>query len=55
MSNMSHYTCTECGGESDTPKTCEDSDCIRNGQDMTECECTDGEHGADYEDVDYAR
>ncbi len=50
-----HYTCTECGGVSDTPKVCETEGCIKKGQDLTPCECTDGEHGGEYEEIDYAR
>lgn len=52
---MTHYTCPECGGESDHPKKCEDPDCVRNGQDLISCECTDGEHGADYDEDYYSR
>ena len=52
---MTHYTCTECGNESDTPKKCDDPDCLREGQDRTACDCTDGEHGADDDEVYYSR
>jgi hypothetical protein len=49
---MTHYTCTECGGESETPKVCDTPDCLKKGQDLTPCECTDGEHGGE-EDEGY--
>lgn len=46
---MTHYTCTECGGESEEPKVCETEDCLKKGQPLTACDCTDGEHGVDDE------
>jgi hypothetical protein len=52
---MTHYTCTECGGESDVPKVCETDDCLKKGQDLTSCECSDGEHSGENEEVYYSR
>jgi hypothetical protein len=52
---MPHYTCTECGGVSEKPGTCQDPDCLKQGQELTACDCTDGEHGADYDEDYYAR
>lgn len=46
---MTHYTCTNCGGESDEPKICDNRDCLKEGQELTPCDCTDGEHGVDDE------
>lgn len=52
---MEHYTCTECHGVSDTPKVCETEGCLKKGQELTTCECTDGQHGGEYEESSYAR
>jgi hypothetical protein len=47
---MTHYTCTGgCGTESEVPAACQDEDCLKEGQPMTACDCTDGEHGVDDE------
>ena len=47
---MTHYTCTAgCGGESEQPGVCQDEDCLKEGQPLTPCDCTDGEHGVDDE------
>jgi len=50
---MKHYTCTECGMESGQPGNCTDPNCIREGQELIACECTDGEHGGEYDDDYY--
>ena len=50
-----HYTCTECRGVSETPGVCQDKDCLKEGQPLTACDCTDGEHGADHDEDHYAR
>ncbi len=42
---MEHYICNGgCGGVSDTPGTCQATDCSRHDQPLEECHCTDGEH-----------
>lgn len=41
---MAHYVCPECGGVADHPKVCETPGCSRKGQDLIECNCTDGKH-----------
>ena len=51
---MKHYTCTECGLETEAAGVCTDVECIREGKDLTACECLDGEHGADYEEDYFA-
>ncbi len=43
--NSVHYVCKICGGVSDTPKNCETIGCAYNGKPLTECRCTDGNHG----------
>lgn len=52
---MTHYTCTECHFESDKPGTCPDKECLRYGQELIACECTDGEHGGENDESYYAR
>jgi len=52
---MKHYTCTECGSEVDQPGVCQDKECLRQGQDLVACECTDGEHGGEEDEVYYSR
>lgn len=52
---MKHYTCTECRTESEQPKTCTNAECLKEGQDMTSCECTDGQHAGENDEVYYAR
>ncbi len=47
---MTHYTCTSCGHESSEKGVCDNKDCLKNGKSLTSCDCTDGEHGADYDD-----
>lgn len=40
-----HYYCEGgCGSTSEEPTTCSVSDCSMNGDEMMECECTDGMH-----------
>lgn len=41
---MTHYVCTSCKGVADHPKVCETEGCTMNGQDLKECNCTDGMH-----------
>ena len=42
---MTHYVCTgECGGVSDTPKSCDDKACSMHDKPLVECHCTDGKH-----------
>lgn len=41
---MAHYVCPECRGVSDLPKVCETEGCERAGQDLIECNCSDGQH-----------
>ena len=47
---MTHYTCTSCAMESEKAAKCENVACLKEGQAFTACDCTDGEHGADYDD-----
>ncbi len=48
-----HYTCTECGMMLEEEGVCTDSECLREGQDLLGCDCTDGEHGGDNDDDYY--
>ncbi|OGK20230.1 hypothetical protein A3C23_03290 [Candidatus Roizmanbacteria bacterium RIFCSPHIGHO2_02_FULL_37_13b] len=42
---MKHYICTGgCQGVSDVPGTCQAKDCVKHGQPLNECECTDDLH-----------
>lgn len=42
---MAHYICTgSCEGVSDRPGVCKTEGCIKEGQPLESCECTDGEH-----------
>lgn len=43
---MTHYVCSACGGVSDVPKVCETEGCAKQGQDLTACDCADGQHAA---------
>lgn len=53
---MTHYTCTGgCGAEEETPDVCRNADCLKEGQDLTACDCTDGEHGVDEDEYESAR
>jgi hypothetical protein len=52
---MLHYTCTECGAEEDQPNVCVNQECLKEGQELTGCECTDGEHSGEEEEVYYSR
>ncbi|MBI3255596.1 MAG: hypothetical protein HYZ63_01350 [Candidatus Andersenbacteria bacterium] len=51
---MTHYTCTECGVEEDSPNVCETGDCLKRGQELTACECSDGDHGGENEEEYYS-
>ena len=47
---MKHFLCDGgCGGESDLPGVCQDSECSDNQLPLNVCECEDGEHGMDIE------
>lgn len=40
-----HFVCTGgCGGVSESPGTCQATDCPDHGQPLKECNCTDGLH-----------
>ncbi|MBI4021987.1 MAG: hypothetical protein HY372_01385 [Candidatus Andersenbacteria bacterium] len=53
---MTHYTCTGgCGAEAETPGVCGDADCLKEGQQLTACDCADGEHGVDEDEYESAR
>ncbi len=42
---MAHYICTGgCKGVSDTPGVCNAEDCVKHGEPLQECSCTDGKH-----------
>jgi hypothetical protein len=43
---MSHFVCTgECGGVSESPKSCEGENCTKKGNPMVECNCGSDDHG----------
>lgn len=53
---MTHYTCTGgCGTGEETSDVCRDADCLKEGQPLTPCDCTDGEHGVDEDEYASAR
>ena len=42
---MTHYICTGgCHGVSDTPGTCQATECAHHAQPLEECHCEDGHH-----------
>lgn len=42
---MKHYICTGgCEGVSGQSGTCQAQSCLKYGQPLTECDCTDGKH-----------
>ncbi len=44
---MNHFVCTgKCHGVSEKAGVCETADCTKKGADLTECNCSDGNHAA---------
>ncbi|HLD26107.1 MAG TPA: hypothetical protein VJC05_03640 [Candidatus Andersenbacteria bacterium] len=52
---MRHYTCTSCGLEAEAAGVCTNGDCLKEGQELTACDCVDGEHGVSDEFEDAQR
>lgn len=47
-----HNVCKgECGGVSDEEGVCKSETCSRSGQPLEGCECGDGKHGGEREEV----
>lgn len=50
---MEHFICEgTCGGESPVAKTCDDPECTKHGEPLTQCTCEDGKHGKTDEEKD---
>jgi len=41
---MQHYVCPECGGVSESPKSCDTVGCSLQNQPLIACNCEDGSH-----------
>ncbi|MDO8564453.1 MAG: hypothetical protein Q7R88_00475 [bacterium] len=41
---MTHYICTECGGEASIAGVCQTEECKKEGEALLTCDCGDGLH-----------
>ncbi len=48
---MKHYVCTGgCQGVADKAGVCDKEDCLKYGNELTECDCEDGSHEKAFRD-----